>query len=226
MTLKELIDGVDALIPNAYTEAQKTGWVNALAGRIQTEVWLRDAWDAVSYAWATDQNTALLPLPSAYTPLWESWLRAQIDLCNGEIDRYQNSITAYNDLAGAYIRWFAKNYQPVERLGKLALLGELTAENGESGAEVLLCTLPAGTLVLKLVAAVAEAFDSGTSDTLTVRIGSETVMTGGNIHTLGTVMETPTLVSSGGVYATWTGTGTTATTGRVRVYGRIVASNE
>ena len=40
MTLKELIEYVDEIKPNAFSNTTKTMWVNELDGKIQTEVWL------------------------------------------------------------------------------------------------------------------------------------------------------------------------------------------
>ena len=40
MTVQDCIDYVDSIEPNAYTDAQKTGWLNEAEGKVYTQLFL------------------------------------------------------------------------------------------------------------------------------------------------------------------------------------------
>lgn len=114
MTLKKLIDWIDAVKPNAYTEDQKTQWVNEIEGMVQTEVFLIAIEDVIQYVYTADQLTELLVSPP-HDKLYRAYLTAMIDFHNGEYDKYQNSMQLFNSFYGEFVRWFARVYRPAQR---------------------------------------------------------------------------------------------------------------
>lgn len=114
MTLKALIDFVDEIKPNAFSEDVKTAWVNEVEGFIQTDVFLLNVDDVIEYSYAEDKNKELLALPPHSKVYW-TYLNAMIDFANGEFNKYQNNMAMYNEFMGEYMRWFAQTYRPADR---------------------------------------------------------------------------------------------------------------
>ena len=62
-TLKDVINAVDAIKPNAFTEEDKTMWLNEVEGMVQTEVFLFAPAEIVQYKWSDE-----ISMPSVYFP--------------------------------------------------------------------------------------------------------------------------------------------------------------
>ncbi len=120
MTAGELIARVDELRPNAYSMEQKLRWLRRLDGQILAEIWEthgaesqprrdehRSSADTADVGQTDDQWSSLRPaaLPSAYETdtqllapfpwdegVYSAWLFCQIDLHNGEIQKYNQSL--------------------------------------------------------------------------------------------------------------------------------------
>jgi len=100
MTIEAIIDKVDALKPNAFTNAQKFSWLNTLEGKIQTEIWLVPAGEIRQYT-SYEAEKSTVPLVKApYDELYVWYICAMVDLFNGETNRYQNTMQVYNSMAG------------------------------------------------------------------------------------------------------------------------------
>ena len=127
MTVKKVIEYVDGIKPNAFTNAQKVRWLNEVEGMVQTEVLLLAPAEVVAYAWneesedetspADDRDTELL-VYAPHDKLYGSYLTAMIDFANGEYDKYQNSMELFNAQWGEFMRWFALTYRPADTHGR------------------------------------------------------------------------------------------------------------
>ena len=58
MTVKECIDFVDGIKPNAFTNQQKTVWINECEGMVQTEVFLWAVEQVIAYEYYEPFSTA------------------------------------------------------------------------------------------------------------------------------------------------------------------------
>mgnify|MGYP000237190409 CR=1 FL=1 len=112
-TLKGVIDYVDEIKPNAFSNAAKTQWINECEGLVQTEVLLRASEEILAYSYDADQNKTLLTAPP-HDKIYGVYLAAMIDFANGEYSKYQNTMQVFNGFFGEYIRWFARNYRPAD----------------------------------------------------------------------------------------------------------------
>lgn len=113
MTVADIIIQVDAVKPNAFSDETKVMWLNALEGRIMTEVMLMDIHEVRPYVWPEcGDYTPLVDPP--HDDLYGMWLTAQIDLANGEYEKYQNSMAVFNAAFGGFVRWFAERYEPAQ----------------------------------------------------------------------------------------------------------------
>lgn len=114
MTLKEIIDRVDDIKPNAFDEATKTMWLNEVEGYVQTEILLLNVHDIIQYKWPEAENWELL-VPPPHDKIYWTYLTAMIDFANGEYKKYQNTMQMYNEFIGEFTRWFARTYRPADR---------------------------------------------------------------------------------------------------------------
>lgn len=113
ITLKEALAQADSLVPNAYSQEQKTAWISELEGRIGLNVQLLPREALSRYTYPEDLETELL-LEFPHDDLYLAYLRAMIDLNNGEMDRYAVSAQVYNAKYGDYVRWYARTYEPAQ----------------------------------------------------------------------------------------------------------------
>lgn len=113
MTLSEVITIVDGIKPNAFTEEDKTRWINEVEGNVQIDVFLLSPDDVKTYKWEDDKNCTLLVAPP-HDKIYEAYLAAKIDYANGEYNKYQNTYQMYNAFFTEFAAWFAETYRPAD----------------------------------------------------------------------------------------------------------------
>lgn len=187
MKLKDVIAFCDRVKPNAFTEADKTQWINDFETMTQTEELLLHPNDIVTYVWESeysgeiefiDERTILMPegfearengivtisglsslsgnngtftveqmfpddreiifagtsfdagkdtgklffdgknaeliLPDVWQKVYVAYLTAQIDLFNGEYDKYENTLEVFNSYYQDYKVWYTTHYPTVK----------------------------------------------------------------------------------------------------------------
>lgn len=112
-TLGQVLDEIDRLRPNGYEPEEKTEWLNELAARIQTDVWLAPASRLIQYDYSRDAETALL-LDESHERMYSAYLAMMIDYANGEYDKYQNSASMFNAMWNSYVAWYANAVGPAD----------------------------------------------------------------------------------------------------------------
>lgn len=115
-TLKSVIEYVDEIKPNAFSDAAKTQWVNECEGLVQTEVLLVADTELISYSYDTDKDKELL-VKHPHVKIYWAYLTAMIDFANGEYNKYQNTMQMFNAFFSEYMRWFALWYHPADTHG-------------------------------------------------------------------------------------------------------------
>lgn len=113
-TLREVIDLVDGIKPNAFDDAVKVAWLASLDQKIAVNVMLLSREDAGQIRYSTGNMDAQLLVGAPYEDIYEAWLCAKIDFANGEAEKYQNSITMYNAIYDEFVVWYAMTYDPVQ----------------------------------------------------------------------------------------------------------------
>lgn len=105
MTPNKVIETVDRLKPNSYSEEDKLGWINELDGMVQRLVVQAD--DVTEYSYPEDMDKELL-IPAPFDGVYALFLEAKIDYYNREYANYNNSAmmfeTQYSEFKKAYIR--------------------------------------------------------------------------------------------------------------------------
>ncbi len=115
MTILEAINQVDALKPNAFLQEDKIRWLNTVENYIKTEIIdTHEGAEKVTFT-GYDMNSALdtvLIVPSPYDVLYLRWLEAQIDYANGELGKYNNSITMFNSAYADFRNHYNRKNMP------------------------------------------------------------------------------------------------------------------
>jgi len=115
MTIRDAIRRVDDIKPNSFPDETKFRWLNDLEGRLAFNVFLMAGAELryFQYRWPGDLDTELLVQPP-HDDIYPALLTAKIDGANGEFELYQNAMSAYNELYGDFVRWFARTYEPAQ----------------------------------------------------------------------------------------------------------------
>lgn len=105
MTANKVIERVDALRPNPYSEEQKLGWINNLEEMVQRLVVQSDEISTLSYPEDMDKE---LIISAPFDNLYQMYLESMIDYYNREYGNYNNSVvmfeTRFAEYKKAYIR--------------------------------------------------------------------------------------------------------------------------
>lgn len=121
MTLDEAIARCDALKPNQYSPDEKIQWLSTLDGMIWHEILaVHEAAEGetlpaafAGYTGETDRATVLLAA-EPYSDLYPKYLAAQIDFCNAEFGRFNNSAALFNSVYDDYSRWYNRTHAPLQ----------------------------------------------------------------------------------------------------------------
>ena len=137
MTVQECIEYMDAIEPNAYTAAQKAGWLSECEGKVYTQLFLVQP-DEFTPIHRADDRMLALPLP--HDRLYPRYLQAMIHYANGDYDRYANSMAAFNEAWGEANRWFGGDFDVTDRLRNRRVALDIPPEPGSR----VIIALPAG----------------------------------------------------------------------------------
>lgn len=111
MTARQIIDKVNDIKPNAFTDAAKLKWLNELEGRIAAKIFLM-APAEIKQAELSLTDTPMVEPP--YDNMYVFWLEARIDEANGEYDRYQNSMQMFDSAWREFLCWFGQTWDPAQ----------------------------------------------------------------------------------------------------------------
>lgn len=115
MTIIEAINRIDILKPNTYLQDTKEYWLSNLDGIIFDKIIKTHEGAEIEefkgYSAETPIDTKLI-VTAPYDDIYIKWLEAQIDYANGEYDKYNNSIVAYNDAYAEFERQYNRTHMP------------------------------------------------------------------------------------------------------------------
>ena len=117
MTIAEIIDMVDDLKPNKFTDEQKISWLSDCDSVIFKDVISTherqdgDPETFSGYAADVDVSTKLL-VDAPHDQLYRYYLEMQIDLYNKEISNYNNTANIYNRAYADFASWYNREHMP------------------------------------------------------------------------------------------------------------------
>jgi len=117
MTIRQAIDRADELRPNSISRPLKQLWLRTLDGQLRREVVAlhQGAEHAAGGADLAQNEEQPLLAAEPDSQLYLYWLMAQIDLAEGEIARYTNSMQLYNTALAGYAARYKAGHLPLPR---------------------------------------------------------------------------------------------------------------
>ena len=115
MTIMEALHRIDALKPNTINQSEKIKWLSTLDGIIKTEIIdTSEGGEGVVFNGYEDDTilTTTLLVPAPYDEIYLFWLESKIDYWNGEIGKYNNSITMFNEAYSAFAKYYNRANMP------------------------------------------------------------------------------------------------------------------
>ena len=114
MTVSALLSLSDALSPNRFTQAQKLQWLSEAEHAVFFDVIATHEGGPEAfpgYDETTPGETVLLA-PAPYDALYRWYLQAQMELCHGEMTRYNNSMTLFNHALLSFQNAYNRTHRP------------------------------------------------------------------------------------------------------------------
>ena len=114
MTVRECIEYVDAVKPNAFPASAKIAWVGQIEGRIANEIFLMAPAELRQFAFrsAMEDGDKELLLDPPYDDIYTAYLTAKVDSKNGEFNRMSTAAQAFNRLWKEFAAFIANQYDP------------------------------------------------------------------------------------------------------------------
>lgn len=114
MKICDAVTEIGMLKPGQCTPDEIVHWLSECDGLVKTEI--LDRYETAPPAFSgydagTSPDTELL-VPPPYDGLYRYWLEAKVDYRNGEIARYNSSITMYNAAYEAYAAYYGRTHMP------------------------------------------------------------------------------------------------------------------
>jgi hypothetical protein len=132
MRLDPFLDNLDAMMPNAYTSAQKTAWVSDLEAIVWTQICLQPAGLWHPYRYGRDGRGRLF-LPDSWQRVYTAYLGAMMQFANGEYNQYENAMTLYNGYMGELGAWYAQTFDPASHPARWVRWGTVSAQELTQG---------------------------------------------------------------------------------------------
>ena len=105
MTPNKVIETVDRLKPNSYSDEDKLSWINELDGMVQRLVIQSD--EIKQYSYPEDLDKELL-IPEPFENVYNYFLEAKIDYYNREYGNYNNSTLMFESQFTEYKKWYIR----------------------------------------------------------------------------------------------------------------------
>ena len=115
ITPAQVLEQVDALVPNQYSRAEKLRWLAQAEGFVLREIC------RVTGALPPLEEEAPLTVESPYDELYRHYVEAQIHYCNGEMNRYNSAAASWNNGLLAYRDHMCRTSSPQQGVRALKL---------------------------------------------------------------------------------------------------------
>ena len=116
MTIQEAVALVDRMKPNQYDHETKVKWLSKLDGMIFREIIATHDGSTMEsfdgYDEANPDMTLLVPYPYD-EDVYNYFLQSQIDKESGEMAKYNQSVTMYNNAFKIFQDWYNRTHLPL-----------------------------------------------------------------------------------------------------------------
>lgn len=114
-TAGQVLDRVDALLPNGYERQEKLRWLEQAEGFVLREVCGQEG----ELTGLTEEDSLTAEAP--YDELYRHYVEAQIHYANGETARYNSAASLWNNAFLTYRDYRARKEMPERRVKALRL---------------------------------------------------------------------------------------------------------
>ena len=108
ITAAQVLEQVDALVPNQYTRSEKLRWLAQAEGFVLREV------RRVTGPLAALEDDTALSAEAPYDELYRHYVEAQIHYCNGEMARYNAAAANWNNGLLTYRDYVCRTTAPTQ----------------------------------------------------------------------------------------------------------------
>lgn len=114
MTVTQALEALDREKPNVFTQEEKVGWLNELEAMVTREiVQTHVGGENAEIPVLGEDGETVLTAPTPYDRMYPLYLAAQVDRLNGELGKYNNSITLFMTAYGEYRNWYNRTHESV-----------------------------------------------------------------------------------------------------------------
>lgn len=118
MNVKDIIEKVDYLKPNDYTEEDKIMWLKTIEAKIWQEIILTHVKPDGLHMYPLDLDSTPFAIKyseneNQFVDLYVYYLMAMIDKSNEEIERYINQIALFNNEYQLFSNYWHNKYMPI-----------------------------------------------------------------------------------------------------------------
>lgn len=103
-TMNTVIERVDRLKPNAYTDEDKYKWISKVEGLVSVQVFGKDA---PEYSLSQGGDIPLL-VGHPFDDIYELYVSAMIDYYNREINNYNNGALMFRERLDQFKEWYIR----------------------------------------------------------------------------------------------------------------------
>ena len=137
MKVSELMEYVDAIMENAFSDFVKRRWLNQIEAEIQVDVLLMAPDGIVQYG--EEDGSAEMIAPPPYDQVYQEYLFWQIRLAQQEIEMANNQAVVFNRIFNEYVRFVAQTINPGSGMAEQALYYltayQIAVKHGYAGSE-------------------------------------------------------------------------------------------
>jgi hypothetical protein len=118
-TMNKVIEHVDRMNPNVFTDDDKYEWIRTLEGLVAHEV-LQE--EAPAYHLPDDADVPLL-VQAPYDDIYRLYVTSMIYLHNREYDHYNNAVLVFQQRYEQYKAWYIQNHATCKALNFRNVMG-------------------------------------------------------------------------------------------------------
>ena len=119
VTVNQVLEAIDSLIPNSYSREEKTRWLTTFDGQVREEIMgvREDEQPFLPYSPEDGNRELLIPQPYGMD-VYLAFLENTMDHYNGDTARHNNSLDQLYGVYTSFSRWYNRHHCPTDRKRK------------------------------------------------------------------------------------------------------------
>lgn len=115
MKVREALAAFDAARPNLIDRAIKIAWLSLVDHYVKREIIdTHEGWENIKYeGYGTGDDDKDMLVPEPYSELYAYFLEAKAQYEQGDMMRYSNAMSLYNQSMQEFARWYNATHMPL-----------------------------------------------------------------------------------------------------------------